>query len=69
MERDAAAEKRGVEPEREGDERISARDAAGMAPIAHALWMSERDGRDMQRQISRAGRRYLARQRAPRFPR
>ena len=53
VEREAAAEKRRIQREREAEERISARDAAEGARIAHVLWMSERAGREVQRQISR----------------
>ena len=61
LEREATAEKRRCEREREAQERVFATDKMERARIAHEKWMSERSGREMQRKISRAGRRATAR--------
>ena len=69
VEREAAAVNRCIKRDWEAEERIWARDAAEGARIAHVMWMSERGGREMQRQISRGGRKSLSRQSALPLPR
>ena len=54
---------------REAQERVSAMDKMERARIALEKRMSKRGGREMQRKISRAGRRATARHRALRLSR
>ena len=63
IEREAAAEKRQSEREREAQELVSGKDNMKRARIAHEKSKSGRGVREMQRRIFRAGRRAIARRR------
>lgn len=69
IQREVGAEEGRSQREREAQQRISAEDAIERARIAHEAWMGESGGRETRREISRAWRWALARQRALRLTR